>query len=69
MLDAGLMSRANMCIYPMQDILELDNSARMNTPSTIGGRNWRWRMLSGAANKKQAARLLKKNILSGRTIR
>lgn len=69
MLDAGLMSRADMCVYPMQDILELDNSARMNIPSTIGGRNWRWRMLPGAASAKQASRLLKKNILSGRTIR
>ena len=30
-------------IIPMQDILGLDNSARMNYPGTIGG-NWRWRM-------------------------
>ena len=28
----------------MQDILGLDSSARMNTPSTIGGGNWAWRM-------------------------
>ena len=27
----------------MQDLLELDSSARMNYPSTVGG-NWIWRM-------------------------
>ena len=30
-------------IIPMQDILGLGNSARMNYPGTIGG-NWLWRM-------------------------
>lgn len=29
----------------MQDLLNLDNTARMNYPSTIGG-NWQWRMTS-----------------------
>ena len=33
-------------IVPMQDILGLDGSARMNFPSTIGG-NWVWRMKPG----------------------
>ena len=33
-------------IVPMQDILGLDGSARMNYPSTIGG-NWLWRMKPG----------------------
>ena len=32
-----------MAIATMQDLLELDSSARMNYPSTIGG-NWSWRM-------------------------
>ena len=31
-------------IFQIQDYLELDNSARMNVPSTIGG-NWCWRLL------------------------
>ena len=30
----------------MQDILEKDNSARMNYPSTMGD-NWKWRLMSG----------------------
>lgn len=36
-------SPSHMAIYTMQDLLNLDNSARMNTPSTIGI-NWQWRM-------------------------
>lgn len=31
-----------LCVVPMQDILRLGNSARMNMPGTIGG-NWQWR--------------------------
>lgn len=34
-------------IYTMQDLLNLDNRARMNIPSTVGG-NWQWRMLEDA---------------------
>ncbi len=36
-------SIADIVIVQMQDLLKLDNSARMNYPSTIGG-NWQWRM-------------------------
>lgn len=36
-------SIADVVIVQMQDLLLLDNSARMNFPSTIGG-NWKWRM-------------------------
>jgi len=35
---------AELVIMQMQDILGLDNSARMNTPSTLGG-NWQWRLI------------------------
>lgn len=38
-----LRSRANLCVIPMQDWLGLDDSCRMNIPSTVGG-NWKWRM-------------------------
>ncbi|KAJ3673346.1 hypothetical protein LUZ60_006720 [Juncus effusus] len=38
-------SVAQTAIFPMQDILGLDNSARMNTPATQLG-NWRWRIPS-----------------------
>ncbi len=43
-LRAAYGSIADTAIFQMQDILELDNSARMNLPSTVGT-NWRWRML------------------------
>lgn len=36
-------SAAATCIIPMQDWLGLDNSARINKPSTVG-ENWRWRL-------------------------
>ncbi len=36
-------SIADVVIVQMQDFLLLDNKARMNFPSTIGG-NWQWRM-------------------------
>jgi 4-alpha-glucanotransferase len=36
-------SIADVVIVQMQDLLMLDNTARMNFPSTIGG-NWQWRM-------------------------
>ncbi len=45
-LKAGLRSVADTFIAPMQDWLELDGWARMNTPGTAGG-NWRWRMEAG----------------------
>ena len=43
---AAYASVADVVIMQMQDILELDNSARMNLPSTVG-QNWRWRMTKG----------------------
>ena len=39
----AIASVADTAIIPMQDYLMLDNSARINTPSTVGG-NWEWRM-------------------------
>ena len=40
---AAYGSVASVAIFQMQDVLKLDNWARMNTPSQVGG-NWRWRM-------------------------
>ena len=41
-MGAALASVADTAIVTMQDILGLDEQARMNTPSTLGG-NWAWR--------------------------
>ncbi len=43
MVSALWGSVASLAIAPMQDLLELGVSARMNTPSTLGG-NWQWRL-------------------------
>jgi 4-alpha-glucanotransferase len=36
-------SRAAMAIAPLQDLLDLGASARMNVPGQAAG-NWRWRL-------------------------
>ena len=42
-------SRANLCMVPIQDYLELDNeNGRMNVPSTSQG-NWNWRLAENYA--------------------
>ena len=43
MLNALFSSPAETAMVPMQDLLNLDTSARMNYPGTVGG-NWLWRM-------------------------
>ncbi|MEO8429036.1 MAG: 4-alpha-glucanotransferase [Verrucomicrobiota bacterium] len=40
---AVMASPANVAIFPMQDVLGLDQRARMNIPGTIEG-NWQWRV-------------------------
>ncbi|MEI6947384.1 malto-oligosyltrehalose synthase [Paraflavisolibacter sp. H34] len=42
-------SVADIAILPVQDLLGLDESARMNTPAS-GDNNWRWRLLPGQLN-------------------
>lgn len=58
MIRAAYGSIASTAIFQMQDILELDNRARMNLPSTVGT-NWRWRMLPGQFTEDHI-RMLKK---------
>lgn len=38
-----LRSAAQLCVIPMQDYMGLDNTSRMNKPSTVGI-NWLWRL-------------------------
>lgn len=49
-------SPATLVITPMQDVLGLDNSARMNTPATVR-ENWQWRLAPGAASAALAMRM------------
>ena len=56
MIRAASKSPAMLCIIPMQDILGLDSSARMNTPGTKRG-NWQWRMSAEDINEENAKML------------
>lgn len=56
LIAAVLQSKADRCIIPMQDWLELDDSARMNTPSTVGN-NWKWRMNRRDINEKTCKKI------------
>jgi 4-alpha-glucanotransferase len=39
-----LDAKPNQAILPMQDLLSLDDVARMNVPGTIGSPNWEWKL-------------------------
>jgi 4-alpha-glucanotransferase len=40
---AACNSVAELAVFPLQDVLGLPSTARMNTPGTLGGDNWTWR--------------------------
>jgi 4-alpha-glucanotransferase len=42
MIRAAANSVSNMVVFPLQDVLGLDSSHRMNLPGTVGS-NWGWR--------------------------
>ncbi len=52
-----MTSRCRTCILQAQDVLGLGSEARMNTPGTVGPRNWSWRLDPGALTPELAARL------------
>ena len=43
LMEIGMRTKANLFISPIQDILSLDDSSRLNTPGTITN-NWRWKL-------------------------
>jgi 4-alpha-glucanotransferase len=63
---AALSSVGNLAIIPMQDYLNLGSEARINTPSTLGGDNWCWRMAGDEATPKLAQKIFKLMELYGR---
>ena len=65
MIAAAFSSVADTCIIPLQDYLGLDNSARINQPST-NGRNWKWRVKKEDLSGMLAARIAKLTALYGR---
>lgn len=56
MIRAAMASVSDVVIIQMQDYLLLNNKARMNIPSTVGG-NWIWRMKKKDANAKLAKKI------------
>jgi 4-alpha-glucanotransferase len=62
---AVMTSVANTVIFPVQDLLGLDNRARMNTPGTAEG-NWGWRLPRRKLRSSAAKTLRHLTDLSGR---
>ena len=65
MIIAAFSSVADYCIIPIQDYLGLDNSARINQPSTNGA-NWKWRVNKKDLNGALAGRIADLTALYGR---
>jgi 4-alpha-glucanotransferase len=61
-------SVALTAIIPIQDLLGLDTTARMNLPGTTRN-NWQWRVKSEALTPELAAKLAHLTVLYGRTRR
>jgi 4-alpha-glucanotransferase len=59
-------SVADAAVVPAQDFLQLDETARMNTPSTTEG-NWLWRLSPGQLTDKLAREIKAMVELFGRT--
>ena len=66
MIRACIASTANTAIIPAQDILGLDNKARMNTPATESG-NWEWRLKNDELSEEIAKKMLDLSATHGRT--
>jgi 4-alpha-glucanotransferase len=58
MIRETMKSVANLSIFPMQDILGLNEKARMNIPGEAAG-NWQWRLEDKSLTKKLIKRLRK----------
>jgi len=43
LIEMGMLTKANLFIAPIQDVLSLNDSCRLNTPGTIEN-NWRWKL-------------------------
>ena len=59
-------SRAETVIVPLQDLLGLDNAARMNTPGTCGGLNWRYRVTGMPFTERLKKKIIRLNKSSRR---
>ncbi len=65
MMRAAARSVANLCIFPLQDVLVLGSEARMNVPSAGEG-NWTWRYDRDALDPGIAATLADLMVITDR---
>lgn len=65
MIRTVLASVADTAIIPIQDYLGLDDAARINTPSKLGG-NWIWRMKKNALTEEMEKKIRELTELYGR---
>jgi len=61
----ALSSVADLAVIPIQDYLGLDDSARINTPATLGD-NWTFRLLEGEITKELLGKIRRMTKLYGR---
>ena len=65
MIRLAMESVADLAIIPIQDYLEEDSDARINTPSTLGG-NWIWKMKAEQLSDDLAKEIAELTALYGR---
>ena len=69
LIKTAIASCADYAVIPMQDILCLGADARMNTPNTLGGTNWGWRIKPDGLTKENAEWLAFISDLYGRNLK
>jgi 4-alpha-glucanotransferase len=67
LIRAASVSVADMCLFPLQDILGLGSEARMNVPSAADG-NWSWRFEQQALTAEVAKKLRAVTDVADRTM-
>ncbi len=68
LIRSALASSARLAVLPMQDLLALDGTHRMNLPGTVEG-NWRWRFSWDQVEPDLAARLHRRVKMYGRLVK
>jgi 4-alpha-glucanotransferase len=61
-----LDSIADMAILPLQDVIDLGDEGRINTPGTLGSPNWEWKLTNFRKFNKEIKFLKELNIASNR---
>ena len=68
MIRTAMASVSDLCITPMQDLMDLDGDARMNFPGTQTDANWTWRSDESCMDEKLAEKLYRMTKLYGRLV-